>query len=543
MKWTKVAALFVVALLAATSGFAQTNGRIQGAVKDSNGASVPGVSLVATAPELPGNITAVSGNDGTFRLLNLPPGNYTVSASLDGFNTVEQRDIRVGIDRTVTLELTMTAAFAGELTVLGDAPVVDTSNATAGVSVSAETFERIPMTRDFYAVAQVATGASADASGTTVYGSTGAENAYVIEGLNTTGIEVGGEAKTLNFDFLQEVEIKTGGLPAEYGRLTGGLINAITKSGGNDFSGDVFGFYEGGSLQSDDSTARRPLARRHADRRHRQPGRARLRPRRLHGQGQALVLRRLQPGRPHRRDHGDQRDLDAELAHPRHRSSTPTSRRDLYAGKLTYRINSSNNLAFSIFGDPTTRAGNVFDDLGPGLDLGRHPRDRQRRLRAALRRRLRRLLGGRGPRRPAPGRGDQHRRRQEHPATTSTPARAAPTRSPAASASTRTRSSSARSSRSTSPSSSATSSSSSAPTTSTPARSTPTGTAAPASASTSSTTARRAAARRSTVTATTSTIRTPTSTSPTRRPGRSRRRSSPSPTRSRTPPTPRPPGR
>ena len=135
MKWTKVAALFVVVLLAATSGFAQTNGRIQGAVKDSNGASVPGVSLVATAAELPGNITAVSGNDGTFRLLNLPPGNYTVSASLDGFNTVEQRDIRVGIDRTVTLELTMTAAFAGELTVLGDAPVVDTSNATAGVSV------------------------------------------------------------------------------------------------------------------------------------------------------------------------------------------------------------------------------------------------------------------------------------------------------------------------------------------------------------------------------------------------------------------------
>lgn len=195
MKWTKVAVLFVVALLAATSGSAQTSGRIQGTVKDSNGAALPGVSLVATAPELPGNVTAVSGNDGNFRLLSLPPGTYTVVATLDGFNTVEQREIRVGIDRTVTLELTMTAAFAGELTVLGDAPVVDTSAATAGVSVSAETFERIPMTRDFYAVAQIATGAANDASGTTVYGSTGAENSYVIEGLNTTGIEVGSRAR------------------------------------------------------------------------------------------------------------------------------------------------------------------------------------------------------------------------------------------------------------------------------------------------------------------------------------------------------------
>ncbi len=134
---------------------------------------------------------------------------------------------------------------------LGEAPVVDTSSATSGVSVSSETFDRLPLARDFYAVAQIATGAARDASGTSFYGSTGAENQYVIEGLNTTGGRLGTEGKTLNFDFIQEVEVKTGGLPAEYGRLTGGLINAITKSGGNTFEGNVFAFYESQERQLD----------------------------------------------------------------------------------------------------------------------------------------------------------------------------------------------------------------------------------------------------------------------------------------------------
>lgn len=364
MKWTKVAVLFVVALLAATSGFAQTNGRVQGTVKDSNGAALPGVSLVATAAELPGNVTAVSGNDGSFRLLSLPPGNYTVTATLDGFNTVEQRDIKVGIDRTVTLELTMTAAFAGELTVLGDAPVVDTTKATTGVSVSAETFERLPLARDFYAVAQIATGAASDAAGTNFYGSTGAENAYVIEGLNTTGVETGIEGKVLNFDFIQEVEVKTGGLPAEYGRLTGGLINAITKSGGNEFSGDVFGFYEGGSLQSDDSTEQ--------DRPQTTTSVTNVDSRYEYGfdLGGYFVKDRLWFfGAYNRVERTDQTKIIRTLTSPGSPAVGDEVPRDttsdLYAGKLTWRINNNNNLAFSIFGDPRTREGNVFAISGP----------------------------------------------------------------------------------------------------------------------------------------------------------------------------------
>ncbi len=369
--WTKVAALAAVALLVASGAFAQTNGRIEGTVKDSNGAALPGVTLTATAPTLPGNKTAVSGNDGTFRLLSLPPGMYSLSAALDGFNTVEQRDIKVGIDRTVTLDLTMTAAFAGELTVLGEAPVVDTTKAQSGISVSSEVFDKVPMARDFYAVAQIAAGAGTDNSdGTndspTFYGSTGAENQYVIEGLNTTGAETGTQGKTLNFDFIQEVEVKTGGLPAEYGRLTGGLINAITKSGGNQFQGDVFGFHEGGSLQSDDSTAKdRPATTTqvvNTDKRNDfgfDLGGFFVKDKlwffaaydRVDRTDETQVIRQLTaPGSP-----GVGAQIPADIT------------QDLWAAKLTWRINSNNSMSATGFGDPRTRDGNIFTIGGPEI--------------------------------------------------------------------------------------------------------------------------------------------------------------------------------
>ena len=77
----------------------------------------------------------------------------------------------------------------------------------------------------------------------TVYGSTGLENTYLVDGANTTGVEFGSQGKTLNFEFIQEVEFKSGGYEAEYGGSTGGILNVVTKSGGNEFHGDAFGYF------------------------------------------------------------------------------------------------------------------------------------------------------------------------------------------------------------------------------------------------------------------------------------------------------------
>jgi hypothetical protein len=357
--------LAAAAWLVATALAAQTTGRIEGRIHDDTGAALPGVAVVAKGAELPGEARATSAADGTFRLVNLPPGIYVVTAALDGFNTVEQRDIKVGIDRTVALDLTMTAAFGGEVTVLGEAPVVDTTKATSGVSVSSDTFDRLPLARDFYAVAQIATGAAKDASGTSFYGSTGAENQYVIEGLNTTSGRLGTEGKTLNFDFIQEVEVKTGGLPAEYGRLTGGLINAITKSGGNQFEGNVFGFTESASKNS--TAAETPDTQATVAS--------------LDGQydygfslGGAFVKDKLWFfGAYDRQQTTNKNDVIRSIATvagfeapPAIGSSIKTdTTTDLYSGKLTWRLNPNHSLAFSVIGDPATVDGAVFPIQGP----------------------------------------------------------------------------------------------------------------------------------------------------------------------------------
>src|SRR5206468_9570716 len=83
-----------------------------------------------------------------------------------------------------------------------------------------------------------------------VYGATSSENLWIIDGVNTTNVIKGFQGKAINGEFIQEVEVKTGGYQAEYGRNTGGVINVITKSGGNEFHGDVFGYFNNASMRA-----------------------------------------------------------------------------------------------------------------------------------------------------------------------------------------------------------------------------------------------------------------------------------------------------
>jgi outer membrane receptor protein involved in Fe transport len=357
-------------LLFASVATAQTStsGAIVGRVTDPTG-PVPGVTIELRSPNLQGTSVAVSDSNGEFRFSLLPPGQYSLNASLTGYAPLSQPNISVGLNRTVTLELDMRQANVSEtITVTADAPVVDVTSAQTGANITAETIESLPMARDFYAVAQVAPGTSTDAAGTTVYGSTGAENQYVIDGLNTTGVELGTEAKTLNFDFIQEVQVITGGLPAEYGRVTGGVVNAITKSGGNEFKGDVFAYGAGGALQSDDTTGSdRPATTTTVGDISQEfdagfdLGGYIIRDRlwffgaydRVSTNGRYSIIRDLQgaPGSP-----APGTELDEDIT------------RDLYAGKLTWQIASSHNLTLSILGDPSEyngALGTFFAIAGP----------------------------------------------------------------------------------------------------------------------------------------------------------------------------------
>jgi hypothetical protein len=247
-------ALFVVF---AANLAAQTTGGIVGRVTDEAGGVLPGVAVEAKSPALQGSRTAVTDGTGSYRLNLLPPGDYTVTFTGQGFASEAKQGVLVGLDKDATLNVNLRAALTESITVTSAVPVVDTTSAAVGTNLDTRAIETLPTGRNYSAVVQITPGVSSDAnadnssqSSIAVYGSTGAENVFYIDGVNTTGAEYGFQGKELNFEFIQAVDVKTGGYEAEFGRSTGGIINVITKSGGNDFHGDVFGYFDNDSLQS-----------------------------------------------------------------------------------------------------------------------------------------------------------------------------------------------------------------------------------------------------------------------------------------------------
>ena len=361
-----VGVLAAVLLLASSSVLrAQTTGRIQGQIVDAQGAVVPGATVTITSPSLQGSLTQVSDAEGQFRFLSVPPGRYSVKAELSSFKTVEQNNVDVGLDRTANVPLTMQLASVSEtVTVTGASPIIDQTSTVTGINATAEMFNKLPVRRDFYGLARIAPGVTEDVVGPVVYGSSSAENQYIIDGLNTTGVELGDKGKTLNNDFIQEVQVMTGGLPAEYGRMTGGVVNVLTKSGSNQLRGSAFAYGEGGFLQADNSTAdlRPQTTTSVVDTAHQADAGFEL--------GGFILKDRLwyfgAYNRVNQRDETTVIRTIASPGAPAVGSVVPaTINRDLYALKLTGKISSGQSVQFNINADPATREGNVFAIAGP----------------------------------------------------------------------------------------------------------------------------------------------------------------------------------
>jgi outer membrane receptor protein involved in Fe transport len=236
---------------------AQTTGRIEGTVLDQNGTPLPGVSVEASSPNLQGTRTAVTGSDGRYRFGGLPPGTYKLVASLTGLGSVE-KNATVALDASSTVNLQLSLTTKEAVIVTGEAPMVDTTSTTGGTNYSAQVIKSLPLGRNYAEIIRSNPGVNQDQGDTqgralslTVYGATSVENQFIIDGVNTTNVIRGFQGKAINGEFIQEVEIKTGGYQAEYGRALGGVINVITKSGGNEFHGDGFVYYDSFGLRAD----------------------------------------------------------------------------------------------------------------------------------------------------------------------------------------------------------------------------------------------------------------------------------------------------
>jgi hypothetical protein len=254
--------------LPAEPAFSQTTGAIQGTVTDSSGAVLPGAAIEARSANLQGVRSATTDSRGGYRFPALPPGTYTVKTSLAGFTTVE-KTAYVALDSTATVDLKLQVSAEAKVLVTGEAPVIDLTSTTTGSSFTAKVLERMSIGRNYADIVLSQPGVNTDTSqnlgggpaGSTglgervvniaVQGSTSLENLYVIDGVNTTNVIRGFQGKAINPETMQEVEIKTGGYQAEYGRALGGVINVVTKSGGNAFHGDAFAYYNSKSMRAE----------------------------------------------------------------------------------------------------------------------------------------------------------------------------------------------------------------------------------------------------------------------------------------------------
>jgi hypothetical protein len=246
--------LFTAGSLCAAFGLAQTTGSIGGWIVDSSGAALSGVAIEAVSPSLQGRRSAVTAKDGTYRVPALPPGRYTLRTSLPGFASVE-RGVTVTADSTSIARMILQLALSEKVSVSGESPFVEMTSTTTGTSYDQRLLIHLPLDRNYADGIRNNPGVVQDLGATqgrslalAIDGATSAENQWIIDGIDTTNVLKGVQGKAINNEFVEEVEVKTGGYQAEYGRALGGVINVVTRSGGNAFHGDGFVYYDSSAL-------------------------------------------------------------------------------------------------------------------------------------------------------------------------------------------------------------------------------------------------------------------------------------------------------
>jgi hypothetical protein len=245
------AALGVILLVGTIAAQAPT-GKIVGTVTDDQGAPLPGVTVEADSPNMVGTATGVTNIDGVYRLFGLPSGTYTIRYVLDGFNTVVRQDIVVRVEETITVNIDMTpGAIEEEITVVGQSPLVDVKSTTKGMTITREMFEMLPKGRNFDTLVTAVPGVNSEPylGGLSVDGASGAENMYYMDGMDITNMDQGSRDQSAAFEFVDEVKIVASGYQAEFGGSMGGVVNVITRSGGNEFHGELIGYYSGSALE------------------------------------------------------------------------------------------------------------------------------------------------------------------------------------------------------------------------------------------------------------------------------------------------------
>ncbi len=236
-------------ILTSFAGAQKTTGAIAGVVKDIDGKVIPGVAVTIISPQLIGKRVVFSDDYGKFTFPDLPPGVYTVTAELTGFKKFVKKNVVVSLEKTAFVEVKLEFGQITEsIEVIASDVAIDITSSKVSTNVKKDFFDTLPKGRTFKAMVLMAPSVQKGTFGISIGGSTGLENLYFIDGINVTDVDMGGAGTNLVYEYIDEVEVKTGGYEAEFEGALGGVVNIITKSGGNEFHGSVLFNYRSDKL-------------------------------------------------------------------------------------------------------------------------------------------------------------------------------------------------------------------------------------------------------------------------------------------------------
>jgi hypothetical protein len=266
--------LLLLTIMTGVISAQETTGAIQGTVKDASGAVIPGATVTVATPTLVGTKTLLSDGKGYYHFSNLPPGPYTITAEAKGFASIKRNDVVLEVGRSPSVDLTLAAgAQSTVVEVTSQAPTIDVTSVTTQSNITKDVLTYVPTGTSFQSVIQFAPSASneplmggtsttgngsvspgsatnGNAYGYSIGGGADSENSYLVEGQETADL-IGGYSHTnVPIDFIDQVQVKTSGIQAEYGGALGGVINVIMKKGSPHYHGSVFLSFQDSSLDA-----------------------------------------------------------------------------------------------------------------------------------------------------------------------------------------------------------------------------------------------------------------------------------------------------
>jgi outer membrane receptor protein involved in Fe transport len=256
-------AVACVATLGAPPVAAQTlTGTIFGRVVDAGDLPLPGATVTISSPQLiGGSQTRTTGPEGEYRFPALPPGTYTVQVQMSGFAVQSRPGILLSAGASVAVDTKLEmAALQESVTVAGDSPMVDVKNAQMRETATADFIENIPTARTFVDVFNLMPGVvygnyNVATTGTnSVHGGSVRNNVFSLDGVNVNDPLVAYPGTDVNLETIEEVQVTTAGMSAEFGSASGAVFNVITKSGGNQLTGQLNGYFRNEDMQASNVT-------------------------------------------------------------------------------------------------------------------------------------------------------------------------------------------------------------------------------------------------------------------------------------------------